>query len=113
VKIPFVSSIAVLGLLQILLWFTCFLMVAVMLKSLGYPDHRAPYNSSAVFMREWGLVYALIPAGWTLWASWDLEVNPAPELDLKGHIIIGVMMLIATACLVIVYVSLAGTRRIT
>jgi len=111
VKIPFVSSIAVLGLLQIIVWFACFLVVGTILKARGYPDAIDLIIPSAVFMREWGLIYTLIPSVWTIWASWDLEQNESSDLSLKGHLIIGVLLLLATVYMTTTYIGLAGTTR--
>ncbi len=96
-KIPFVSSIAVLGLLQIVSWFACFMIVATLLKGYGYPDSPIPLiHPNAVFMREWGLIFTLIPSAWILWASWDSEANNSPVFSLRGHLVTGAVMLAAT-----------------
>jgi len=93
VKIPFVSSIAVLGLLQIIVWFACFMIVATILKNYEYPDSPYPLSPNAVFMREWGLILTMIPSAWILWASWDVEANESPMFSQKIHLVTGAVML--------------------
>lgn len=63
-RVPFVGSIAVLGILQILVWFACILLVAVSMKAFGYPETASLSDCSphAVFVRHFGLLLPLIPA---------------------------------------------------
>ena len=106
-RLPFVGSIAVLGILQILVWFACILFVAASMKAFGYPEtydlsYFAPH---AVFVRQYGLLLPLIPAVWLVWATWDWELNDGSPISLSAHHFMGIAALLVTLCLAIFFVS--------
>ena len=112
-KLPFVGSIAVLGILQILIWFSCILFVAVSMKAFGYPEAVSlnDFPPQAAFVRHYGLCLPLIPAVWLIWATWDWELNDRSEFSLRAHHVIGSLGLVLTFFLAIHLVTSANPSR--
>ncbi len=106
--IPFVPAIAVVGLLQMCVMVATVLSVATMVHVSGYPDYfpLEAYRDDTVFIRRWGLILLLIPVAWSAFASWDLEKNPEPMTGLRGHLIVGVVVLIIMS-----YFAMSFTAR--
>ena len=112
-RLPFVGSIAVLGILQILIWFACILFVAVSMKAFGYPETASlsDFPPYAVFVRHYGLLLPLVPGSWLIWATWDWELNESSGISLKVHNIIGCLGLVLTFYLATCFIFAANPSR--
>lgn len=114
-RIPFIGPVAVFGLLQIVLWFVCFMVVGVVMKAYGYPGQLliGQFHPFGLFFRHWGLVFVLIPMIWTLWASWDWDASQTPVLEEKDHLATGTVLLGLTIFLVVVFITSSQPRMKT
>ena len=112
-RLPFVGSIAVIGILQILVWFACILFVAVSMKGFGYPDTVSldAFPLQAVFVRKFGLLLPLFPAVWLIWATWDWELNDSSGISLRMHNIIGCLSLVLAFYLATCFIFAANPSR--
>lgn len=69
---PTHRAISVLTLIQVGVVIGGTLFVKAMLKANGYEDAmRDHYNSAAIFIRQYGFAFLLLPTVWTALALWS------------------------------------------
>lgn len=68
---------------------------AGMLKLSGYPDDAIEWPSTAVFIRNWGLLWLVVPLGWvvgTVYLERNREINfSGKAVVISGFIILSIL----------------------
>ena len=66
----------------------------LMLKAAGFPESRQSWPGLPVFVRNWGLVYLLVPIVW-VFVTVYLERKDDIEFGKRGVVISGLLVLLA------------------
>ncbi|MAS93410.1 MAG: hypothetical protein CMO55_09485 [Verrucomicrobiales bacterium] len=95
-RFPFVRSIVGVAAVQMLVIYLGFQLVALLMKHSGYPDLLPieAFSKQAQFVRQWALLFLLIPVIWTIWASWDCEENPKSNWEENDHVAFGILLIL-------------------
>ena len=88
------------------------LMTAALMKARGFPDSNQFCHPLALFVREWGFLFILIPGLWVAGTVW-LESNPRFDFTSRWTMVTGVLVFVGLAWLMFVSVILgSGAGRI-
>ena len=93
-RIPFVGSVTVIGLLQLSV-IVYGILVAGVFRRIYLNEGAVRIPETVDRLARFGFLYILIPVAWVGFASWDIEENPEPILGLRGHLIFGFVALVA------------------
>lgn len=87
-------------------------MTAALMKARGFPDSNQFWHPLALFVREWGFLFILIPGLWVAGTVW-LESNPRFDFTSRWTMVTGVLVFVGLAWLMFVSVILgSGAGRI-
>jgi len=97
---------SVLAAMQALVIVYGILSTAAILKASGYPDGVNEWRPFSVFVRQYGLVFMIVPALW-VWTTIQLEIRAA-NFSRAGSLVSGVLVLI-----ILLYVFLGSASQVT
>ena len=101
------NPITFVVLLQVLIVFAGWMLIAGFMKAHGYPADIPNWPGVVMPIRRVAVFLLLIPAGWGAWASWDLFWKADGWLPTQLHVLIGVAITLGILSLMAVGVCCA------